>query len=107
MNEQLEQSEPVVGKRWFSVIVPSAHVEGGGARTGDHANYVYATNVIDALDRLKRMRGWKRNGPRNFFPEISELSDEEVKKLKEAIENTPNVNISQAKKSGFYGRRER
>lgn len=104
MNEEISRG-PEIPRRWFSVLVPSAHVDGGGGRAGNHINYVYASNVIDALNRVKRMRGWKRDIGRNTFPEIRPLTQEEIKALEETITVTPNVSITQARKLGFYGRR--
>jgi hypothetical protein len=106
MNEIHRRTGPEFARRWFSVLVPSAHVDGGGGRTDHHVNYVYANNAIDALNRVKRMRGWKRDIGSNSFPEISTLTDDEKERLEQTIKNTPNVNMSQAKKFGFYGRRE-
>ncbi len=106
MAEAFRGNEPQISRRWFSVLVPSAHVNGGGGRTDNHINYVYAANAIDALTRAQRMRGWKRNIGRHTFPEIHALSDDEIKSLEETIAATPNVNMTQAKGLGFYGRRE-
>ncbi|EKD86752.1 MAG: hypothetical protein ACD_37C00158G0002 [uncultured bacterium] len=58
MMEALETS-PKVNSKWFSVEVSSAHL--GAGKRDHHVNYVYAANVIDALSKVKRMRGWKRN----------------------------------------------
>jgi hypothetical protein len=106
MNEISRDIGSEVAKRWFSVLVPSAHVAGGGGRTDNHVNYVYACNVIDALNRVRRMRGWKRDIGSNTFPEIRALTDEEIDVLEETITVIPNVSMTQAKKLGFYGRRE-
>jgi hypothetical protein len=106
MNETRHSKRPEVARRWFSVLVPSAHVDGGGGRTDNHVNYVYASNVIDALNRVSRMRGWKRNIGSHTFPEIRALTDEEIEVLEETITVIPNVNMTQAKTLGFYGRRE-
>ena len=104
MNEVLKpQNTESIGK-WFSVQVQAAHL--GAGKTADMVNYVFATNLLDALDKAKGMRGWKRGlvGKRPF-PNIRELTEEEVIDLEEVIRHTSNVRMSQAKKGGFYGTR--
>lgn len=99
------ETQQPTSKSWYSVEVPSSHI--GTGRKETHKLFVYAKDVIDALGRTRKMRGWKRNlKGENRFPNIRQLTPQEVNELTERIK-AENVKLGLAKKRGFYGKGEK
>lgn len=90
-------------KKWYAAIVGSSHV--GAGREDEHVNYIYATDALDALDRLYKMRGWKRHRA-SSFPSVREMTPEEVIGLEAKVSATHGVTLKKAQEAGFYGIRK-
>lgn len=97
-------------KKWFAFQVATAHRDNNYDSEERHTNYVLATDLLDALNKAKKMRGWKRDIDRvkGRIPGIRQLTDEEVLILEQIVkERIPGLAWKKVKEEGFlYGRRK-
>lgn len=85
---------------WYSVKTYRAH-KGTGKRETVRA-FIYAHDVVDVLDRYRRMPGVKKSMEGNCFPEMYQLSEEDGKKLEQRILQEKRIPLKKAKNTWYY-----
>ena len=94
-NENMDAYENNESK-WYRVVAPSAHL--GSCKTGEHTNFVFANNAVEAWGKAKKIRGWKRDQT----PDIRELNEEEIIDLLKMIDENPYYDsIDAVKRVGY------
>lgn len=68
-------------RSWYKAIVPTAHR--GPKSSETHPVYLQAKDTQEAMDMLFKVRGWNRS---RRIPSISEMNDEQVRRLRTAME---------------------
>ena len=85
--------------KWYAIEVYRAHR--GAGRYESIPAYIYAQDVVSALNRYKKMPGVKRSFPR-FFPSVRILTGLESKNLEILILKEGKKSLKEAKASWYY-----
>jgi hypothetical protein len=85
----------VIKMTWYKITALKTHV-GARKRTKKQMQYIYIwdNDIINVLDRYKKLGGVGRND----VPEIEALTDEESSKLEKAILEELGMKLKNAKK---------
>ncbi|MEK6890562.1 MAG: hypothetical protein AABX03_00325 [Nanoarchaeota archaeon] len=90
-------------RKWFKLNVYRAHQ--GTGRLRDQVAYIFAENVLQALNRYQKMPGIKRNlgrGHTRPVPDIVKLTEQQSSDLELKIANSQRVSLETAKRSWYY-----
>lgn len=82
-------------KHWYLVRMQRAHC--GTGRSEEKSCCIFAENIIQVLNRYKRIPGIKTR----FTPNISQLSAEDSSKLEREINNN-GVSLDRVKATWYY-----
>lgn len=91
-------------KTWWRLSVPSSHCS-QPKKQHTHPLYIYASDAAAALNKAKKMNGWKKEYSfASFTPTVVRLFPDQAAALEKTI--VQYIPLSIAKKFGFYGRRK-
>jgi len=88
--------------QWYKVNVYRAHR--GTGRSESVLTFFHANNVLEIIQRYKRMPGVKRN-IRKSFPDITPLSEKETGELEKRIIAEKIIPLERAKRTWYYSER--
>ncbi len=84
-------------EKWYRVSGYKAH-QGTGNKQGA-VMYIFAENIMDVLNRYKKVPGIKRSRYRDIIP----LSEKQTLTLENIIINSGKISLEKAKRTWFYG----
>ncbi len=88
--------------QWYKVNVYRAHR--GTGRNESVLTFFHAKDVLEIIQRYKRMPGVKIN-IHKFFPDITLLSEKEIGELEKKIIAEKIISLERAKRTWYYSER--